>query len=116
MHEYAISVALLEQVEQLAAQHHATRVERIVLQIGPLSGVEPELLRHAWPLAAAGSTAEGARLIIEPSAVVVRCTQCGAKSEVPPNRLLCGQCGSFRTRVESGDEMLLSRVELTAEG
>lgn len=112
MHEYALCVALLEQVEQLAEQHQAQAVDRILLQVGPLSGAEPELLRHAWPLAAAGSVAEQAELVIESSAIVVRCTQCGARSEVPANRLLCDQCGSFQTRILSGDEMVLCSVEL----
>ncbi len=112
MHEYAICVALLEQIEHLAEQHKAEGIDRILLKIGPLSGVEPDLLQHAWPLASARTVAEGAELIIEPSAVVVKCTRCGAESEVPPNRLLCSVCGDFRTCVISGDEMLLSSVEL----
>jgi Zn finger protein HypA/HybF involved in hydrogenase expression len=31
---------------------------------------------------------------------------------VPPNRLLCGQCGEFRTHIVTGDEMTLQSVEL----
>ena len=112
MHEYAICIALLEQVEQIARQHEAKQVEKIMLKIGPLSGVEAELLQHAWPLAAAQTVAEDAELVIEPAAVVVRCTRCNAESEVPPNRLLCRACGDFRTRLVSGDEMLLASVEL----
>jgi len=112
MHEYAICIALLEQVEQIARQHEAKQVEKIMLKIGPLSGVEAELLQHAWPLAAAQTVAEDAELVIAPAAVVVRCTRCNAESEVPPNRLLCRACGDFRTRLVSGDEMLLASVEL----
>ncbi|HHS84152.1 MAG TPA: hydrogenase maturation nickel metallochaperone HypA [Gammaproteobacteria bacterium] len=112
MHEYSICIALLEQVEQIARQHEAEQVEKIILKIGPLSGVEAELLQHAWPLAAAQTVAEDAELVIEPAVVVVRCTRCNSESEVPPNRLLCLACGDFRTRLVSGDEMLLASVEL----
>jgi hydrogenase nickel incorporation protein HypA/HybF len=83
------------------------------LQIGPLSGVEAALLRNAYPLAAAGTLAEDAILDIEPAAVRVHCTQCGADSDATPNRLLCAACGSHQTRLVSGDELLLARVELT---
>jgi Zn finger protein HypA/HybF involved in hydrogenase expression len=31
---------------------------------------------------------------------------------VQPNRLLCASCGDFRTRIISGDELILQRVEL----
>ena len=112
MHEYALCVALLEQVERLVDQHQAQNVERILLQVGPLSGAEPELLRRAWPLAAAGSVAEQAELVIEPVPVTIKCSRCGGESSVPPNRLLCDQCGSFQTRILSGDEMVLCSVEL----
>jgi hydrogenase nickel incorporation protein HypA/HybF len=112
MHELSICLALMEQVQGIARDHGATRVEQIVLRIGPLSGVEPPLLRHAYPLAAVGTLAEGAELVIEAAPVRVRCTRCGAETEARPNRLLCGDCGDFRTRLLSGDEMLLARVEL----
>jgi hydrogenase nickel incorporation protein HypA/HybF len=112
MHELSVCISLLDQVGSIARAHGATRVERILLRIGPLSGIEAELLRNAYPLAAAGTLAEGAVLDIEPAAVRVRCTQCGAECDATPNRLLCAACGSHRTRLIGGDELLLARVEL----
>ena len=112
MHEYSVCMELLEQVERIAREHRARRVERIVLQLGPLSGVEAPLLEHAWPLAAAGSIAVDAELVIETAPVRVRCTQCGAESEAQANRLLCASCGDYRTQLISGDEMLLANLEL----
>jgi hydrogenase nickel incorporation protein HypA/HybF len=113
MHELSVCLSLLEQVERIAAEHRASRVERILLRIGPLSGVEAELLRNAYPLAAAGSIAEDAVLDIEPAPVRVRCNTCGAETDALPNRLLCGACGDWQTRLVSGDEMLLANLELT---
>jgi hydrogenase nickel incorporation protein HypA/HybF len=46
--------------------------------------------------------------------VRLRCRECGAQSTVAPNRLLCGRCNGHRTTVLSGDELLLTRVELAA--
>jgi hydrogenase nickel incorporation protein HypA/HybF len=112
MHELSVCNALLDQVERIARERHAARVVRIVLRIGPLSGVDPELLRHAYPLAAANTAAENAELVIEQADVVVSCTLCGAQSSVQPNRLLCKSCGDFRTRLINGDELILQRVEL----
>ena len=113
MHELSVCLALMEQVQKIANEHNARRVDKIVLRIGPLSGIEVPLLKHAYPLAAANTIAEDAELIIESMPVRVKCTQCGAETQVPANRLLCGQCGDFRTRVVSGDEMLLANMELT---
>ena len=114
MHELSVCLALLQQVERIAHERAATRVTSIVIKVGPLSGVEPELLRRAYPLAAAGTVAEHAELAIESPHVVVRCSQCGQQSTVPPNRLLCAACGDFRTRLESGDEMILQSLELAS--
>jgi hydrogenase nickel incorporation protein HypA/HybF len=72
MHELSICQSLIDQVEDIAREHGATGVERILLRIGPLSGIEPALLRNAYPLAAAGTVAESAELVIEPAPVRVR--------------------------------------------
>ena len=111
MHELSVCLSLLEQVEKIAAEHNATTIKRIELRVGPLSGVEADLLRNAWPLACAGTRAVDAELAIEESAVVVNCTACNADTEVKPNKLVCGHCGDFRTRLVSGDEMILQRLE-----
>ena len=111
MHELSVCLSLLQQVEQIAADNNAGSVDRIVLKIGPLSGVEPDLLRNAYPLAVAGSIAADAELIIEDVDIVVRCTQCHSETTVRPNKLVCGQCGDFRTQLVSGHEMILQRVE-----
>ena len=115
MHELSVCNALIEQVEVIAREHRAARVASIVLRIGPLSGIEIALLEHAYPLAATGTVGEDAKLVIESLPVKVKCSQCGAESEVAPNRLLCAACGEFRTNLLSGDEMILASVELMQE-
>lgn len=96
----------------IVRQQQARTVTRILVQIGPLSGVEPSLLAQAFPIASAGTPAAGARLVLESLPVRVRCEQCGAESDALPNRLLCGACGDYHTRLLSGDELLLASVEL----
>lgn len=112
MHELSVCIALLDKVQALAAERGADRVTEIVLKIGPLSGIEVPLLRHAYPLAAAGTVAQDAVLVIDTAKVVVRCSQCATESEVVANRLLCRGCGDFRTNIISGDDLVLERIEL----
>jgi hydrogenase nickel incorporation protein HypA/HybF len=113
MHELSVCLSLLDQVERIAQEHGAERVERIRLRIGPLSGVEAPLLANAYPLAAAGTLAEHAELEIEAAPVRVHCVDCGQESEASANRLLCAGCGSYHTRLTSGDEMLLASLEMS---
>ncbi len=112
MHELAVCQGLMSQLEQIAAREHAQSISLIRLSVGPLSGVEPQLLEDAFPIAAAGTVAEGATLQIDRLGVRVRCLSCGADSDATANRLLCGACGDYRTQLLSGDEMLLMSVEL----
>lgn len=114
MHELSICQALVAQLESVSAANGGGAVELVRLRIGPLSGVEASLLRQAFPLAAAGTIAHDAGLVIEAAPVVVQCKECGARTEAAPNRMLCGACGGFRVRMTSGDEMLLESVELAA--
>ena len=113
MHELSVCLSLLQQLEKIASERNAVAVDKIYLQVGPLSGIEPALLMNAYPLAAAGTVAANAELIIESSDVVVSCTECGAESAAKANRLLCSACGDFRTQIVSGDEMILQRMEMS---
>jgi hydrogenase nickel incorporation protein HypA/HybF len=116
MHELAICQALIEQVERVARDHDARRVIAVVISVGPLSGVEPKLLEHAYPLAAAGTIAESASLVVETEPVRVRCRTCRAETAALPNRLVCAACNDWQVDVTSGEQMLLKRVEIeTAE-
>lgn len=115
MHELSVCQALIEQVARVARDNDARRVVSIVIMVGPLSGVEPRLLEHAYPLAAAGTVAEDASLLIETVPVRVRCRSCAAETEAQANRLLCGACGDWQVDVTSGEEMLLTRVEIETD-
>lgn len=112
MHELSICQSIIDQVTRVAEQHHGSSVDKIYLQVGPLSGVEPELLRSAFPLARVNSVASHAELIVHTLPVTVVCSSCGAMTQTTANRLLCGSCGDWQTRLVSGDELLLERVEL----
>lgn len=111
MHELAVCQALIAQVAALAHLRRA-RVSAVHVGLGPLAGVEPALLAEAYPIAAAGTAAENSRLVIEVDEVRVRCRECAAETVATANRLLCGECGAWRTEIVSGDAMLLLRVEL----
>ena len=43
-----------------------------------------------------------AEFIIDEAAIVVRCSACDTETPARANRLVCGECGDFRTTVVSG--------------
>ena len=112
MHELAICQSLMDQVQDIALERNALSVTSIVVGMGPLSGVEAQLLKNAYTVASAGTVAEHAELIIENLPIRVKCCECGCESDALPNKLVCKQCGDWRTTLISGDELMLMSVEL----
>jgi hydrogenase nickel incorporation protein HypA/HybF len=112
MHELAICQALIDQVLAVARAEHASSVTDVYVNIGALSGVEFRQMRNAFPVVATDTLASEATLHLQQTPVRVRCEDCGAETEVPVNRLICGRCSDWRTQLISGDELLLQRVVL----
>lgn len=112
MHELSLCQDLLEQVTAIAKTHKADNVVRVIVWIGPLSGVEPELLKSAFDMICLGTVAEQAELSLDVQAITVGCLDCTKESEATVNNLVCRHCGSMNTRLLSGDELILARVEL----
>lgn len=108
----SVCQALLMQVATIARQRGATTVVSITVEVGPLSGVDSAQLQLAFAVMRVGSRSAAAALVIAQATVEVRCLVCGAESETPVNRLVCGTCGGFRTQVIAGDELRLRQVEL----
>lgn len=112
MHELSLCEDLMGQVMVIAKSHHAEKVIRITVQIGPLSGIEPLLLESAFTISRAGTLAEDAEFLTEELPVRVLCNRCGSESKTAVNHLVCGSCGDNDTQLLSGDELILARVEL----
>jgi hydrogenase nickel incorporation protein HypA/HybF len=60
MHEYGLVQALLERVEREASAHDAAAVPRITVRIGPLAGVDRQLVADAYRMCRPGTRCEDA--------------------------------------------------------
>jgi hydrogenase nickel incorporation protein HypA/HybF len=112
MHELSVCESLLTQVRATATANAASSVGKVTVRLGPLSGVEADLLAQAFTIARTGPMTDQATLIIEPQPVRLRCRECGNENEAATNRLLCSACQSYKIDLISGDELLLAQVEL----
>lgn len=116
MHELAVCQALLQQVTEVATENSASKVTGISIQIGPLSGVEIQLLQNAFSIARLGTLASTAKLTIDAESVIVACRQCGIESKAEPNYLRCPSCGSVCSELVSGDALTLVSLAIDREG
>ncbi|NPB06156.1 MAG: hydrogenase maturation nickel metallochaperone HypA [Aquificae bacterium] len=115
MHEFSIVQSLLALIEQEAAKHGANKVSKVVLAVGPLSGVEVHLLKQAFEAFKEGTVAAEAELEVEQTKLRVFCRSCGREYEKEELNLLCPACGTNETELRGGDELLLKSLELLTE-
>jgi hydrogenase nickel incorporation protein HypA/HybF len=115
MHELGIMESAISLVGQYAAGDPPRRVNRVVMTIGVLAGVEPDSLRFAFDVVSRGTAAEGATLDIEMVAAAAYCAAC--QQEFAGNDgdfiFTCPTCGDLCGEIRRGRELELSRIEMS---
>ena len=104
MHELGIVFHIIRTVEDVARQNDVTRIRRVTLQLGEVSGVVESYLQDCWKGAAAKS------------ALWPVCEYCG--QQYPPVQCgrTCPHCQSPRTHLLQGHEMLIKEIEAVETG
>jgi hydrogenase nickel insertion protein HypA len=112
MHEYSIVQALLNQCEDTARKHGATRITKVVCKIGRLSGVETHLLKTAYDTFKEGTMCHDAELEIIDQKLKLECRECGYVFETEEVRYFCIRCESLSVKVLDGEDMILMSLEM----
>lgn len=123
MHEFSTAVNIIEAVKRAAQSYGAAKVRKITLQIGKLSMLNHDQLLFGMEIAAKGSVAEGADILIEPLPTKARCRQCGAESIVPDKgslyeiltSLVCPKCDSKELDIVQGRECIVKDIQAEVE-
>lgn len=111
MHELSLCNSIHDIVDRAAA---GRRVSTIHLQVGQLRQVVPETLRYCWSLVSEQTALTGSELRIEHVPVTLTCTDCGRITVIERTLvLLCANCSSGRVCVTTGEEFLLTSLELS---
>lgn len=112
MHEYSIVQSLLDSCEQNAKVNNATKVTKVVVKIGVMSGVEPDLLKTAFDTFKEETICAQAEFIINIQAIVIECNSCKTESILEKNEYNCPKCQSVDLKILDGEEMYLMQLEL----
>lgn len=115
MHELSIAQALVERADTLCREQKAGRVTALSLCVGTLSGVDPEALKAAFPLAAEDGRSSGAELKIEVIEAEVKCRTCGGQSVPEAPFIYCAACGSRDVEIRRGRELYIQSMEVETE-
>ncbi|MCR4395283.1 MAG: hydrogenase maturation nickel metallochaperone HypA [Candidatus Saccharicenans sp.] len=117
MHELSIVADLFTIIEEKAQQAKATRVTRVKVLIGELSGVVPELFRSAFHSYKKGTIADKARLEMKITKIKFKCHSCGKEIKAkdissPDFSYACPFCGSKDVELVSGRDLYLEKLEI----
>jgi hydrogenase nickel incorporation protein HypA/HybF len=112
VHELSIVASIFDVLEEKAREHGAARVLRVVLKVGRMSGVVPDLLESAFDIYKKGTLAEGARLEIVAVPIRTRCLECAGEALREDADFSCAACGSRRIEIVEGRELVVEQIEL----
>ena len=103
----------LEIAEERARERGATRIHRLVLRVGDLSGVVPDALRFGLEALSVGTLAEGAGFEIEVVPVECHCPACDRSFRPTGVVYACPGCGAISGDVRQGHELVLHSMEVS---
>lgn len=112
MHEMAICESILGIIREQARAQNFARVERVCLEIGPLSGVEIEALKFGFDVVTRNSLAEGAKLEIHEQPAEAWCMVCSRTVPVKERFDACPECGSHQLQITRGGELRIKELEV----
>ena len=112
MHEMSIAEGVLQLIEDAARREGFSRVKTLWVEIGALSGVEPEALAFCFDAVTRGSLAEGAQLEIIHVPGTGFCLDCGRETPLAAVYDACAHCGAAPVRVTGGTEMRVKELEV----
>ncbi len=112
MHEYSVVQALLKQIEDVAKENDASKVTKIVVKIGVMSGVEAHLLEIAFNTFKEKTICDGAEFVMNIQPLTIECQECKSVSKLEKIHYCCQKCESINVRVVDGEDMFLMSLEM----
>jgi hydrogenase nickel incorporation protein HypA/HybF len=115
MHELPITESILKIVLKHAEMNSVRKVVTIHLQVGKFSDLEDDWIQRYFDYLSKGTLAEGAKLKIERTPMMVQCNACSTSYEAEMagmNDLVCPACGEKGGTLLSVREYYIKEMEV----
>ncbi len=112
MHELSVVQEIIRIVHDHTCMHRDSRVERIDLVVGELTGYRQEMLQEYFDILAQDTDLEGARIQVRYVRPVLTCRACGLEFEREGLSFSCPACGATAVLTGAGKELYINAVEL----
>jgi len=111
MHEVSIIENVIKIVTDKAIENKFSKVSKVSLKIGELSGVMPGSLKFAFESCIMDTMLEGSTLDIEKVSATAECTDCAQQFPIDHFNKLCPSCNKFCSSIISGYELYINTIE-----
>lgn len=111
MHELGLCDAIVKMMDGILEQERMEGANKIVLEIGEISGVEAHFMEDSWIAVTARTKYEDTELQIEMVPGIARCLDCGEECRAVTCNLRCPLCGSVKLAPISGTDMTIKSIE-----
>lgn len=113
MHEVSIVQGLLNLAVKTAQASGATRIHRIRMRVGAMSGVVPDSLQFAFEALREETIAAGAELAIEEIPAACWCAHCQMEFTAEGFVYECPECHEYSRELRRGRELALADMEIS---
>ena len=112
MHEYSITESVLSLALEKAREARATKIIRINLVLGELSGVVSESVRQCFEVLGKDTIARDAVFSFEMKPTSLRCRPCDRVFSPSDYTWACPDCGQLSVEIASGQECYMESIEV----
>lgn len=110
MHELGILSSLVHTIEGIVKNEGLTGVEKIVIEVGELSGIVPRYIEQCYPAAVYKTFMEKTELELVTIPGIVKCRGCGRVFNAVANDLQCPDCGGQDLEILGGNDMIIREI------
>lgn len=111
MHELGLCDAVVRMMDSILEEENMKGANKIVLEIGELSGVVEHFMKDSWIAVTARTKYESTKLQIEMVPGFARCIDCGAEFRVVACDFRCPACSGEKLMPISGTDMMIKQIE-----
>jgi len=112
MHELAVTQSMVNLVLEEARKGNASKVKKVNLVLGELSGVVGDCVQFYFGLMSKDTIAEGAIISFSTVPTQARCRECAKVFEVKDSDWLCPECHSISVELVAGNELFVESIEV----
>ena len=112
MHELAVTENIVNIALSKAAEVQATKIIKISIVIGELSGFVPDCIEFYFESISKETIAEKAKLDFEITSARFRCRDCSTISSSEDLIWTCPKCQSHKLEVVGGQEFYIKDLEI----